>query len=351
MIELILGNSSNRFSGVTSTFLQVLSRQQDLASVVVFGRGRPEITVPVWGWARTLCYLWRHRKSAPVFHARRNDEMIQALILRFLTGAEMKILFTSTAQRQHTGFSRWLMSRMDSVITTCEPAAAYLRIHREADKLIPHGVDTSRYTPSKESKEQQLQALGIAAKQAVGIFGRVRLSKGVDILIESMIPVLRQLEEVTVVVVGECLPKDDSFRRKLQGTLRNAGLEDRVLFLGKQPYKKIPALIRAMSVVTALSRSEGFGLTVLEAMASGVPVVTSEAGAWKDIVRHGTDGFVCPTGEAKEVSIALSKLLKDQDLAERMGCSGRERVLSCSTIEREAEMLTDHLLSLRQINH
>ena len=148
-----------------------------------------------------------------------------------------------------------------------------------------------------------------------------------------------------MVVVGECLPKDDSFRRKLQGTLRNAGLEDRVLFLGKQPYKKIPALIRAMSVVTA-SVIEGFGLTV-EAMASGVPVVTSEAGAWKDIVRHGTDGFVCPIGEAKEVSIAIAP--QGPGTARENGVLGRENLLLHH--REEAEMLTDHLLSLRQMNH
>ncbi|MCH2063783.1 MAG: glycosyltransferase family 4 protein [Roseibacillus sp.] len=347
MPDLILGNSNKRFSGVTSTLLQVLSREQNLASVVVFGRTNPDITIPVWGWRRTLAYLKKNRNNPPVFHARRNDEMIQALILRFLSRAKMKIVFTSTAQRSHTRFSRWLMSRMDRVITTCEAAATYLREHREPDHIIPHGIDTSRYSPSETSGEEQLRALGIAGKRAVGIFGRVRPSKGVDILVEAMIPVLQEFEDVVLVVVGECLPKDESYQRKLQETLRTSGLEDRSLFLGKQPFERLPDLFRAMSVVAALSRSEGFGLTVLEAMASGVPVVTSEAGAWKEVVRQEVDGLVCPTGDSEQVRAALFQLLQDPGLAREMGASGRARILSHYTIEREAEELTSYLLSLR----
>ena len=78
-----------------------------------------------------------------VFHARRNIEMVQALLLRCLGASTLKIAFTSTAQRYHSRFTRYLMRQMDSVISTCSAAASYL--DPPPDQLIPHGIDTARF--------------------------------------------------------------------------------------------------------------------------------------------------------------------------------------------------------------
>ena len=101
-----------------------------------------------------------------------------------------------------------------------------------------------------------------------------------------------------------------------------------------------------MHLVTALSRNEGFGLTVLEAMASGAAVLASEAGAWKDIVRNDTDGLIVPCDDIQATETALLKLLADPDKLIEMGTHGRQHVEQHYTLEREAKELCQFLSSI-----
>lgn len=344
--QLILGNSGRNFSGVTSTMLQVLHHQQQLAHVAVLGSNYLPTGSAVLNYKQFLRLTraplangeWR------VFHARRNDEMIQALIAKIWFGAKIKIAFTSTAQRQHSRFTRWLMNKMDAIISTSTIAAAFVQ-DRAVDKIIPHGIDIERYSPGN-SRQEAWDTLGLPGSLGIGIFGRVRHSKGIDILIDAAIPTLRQRPEVTVVICGECLDKDQPYKNQMLRKLSRAELSDRVVFLGKQPFSALPALFQAMTVVTALSRNEGFGLTPLEAMASGCAVITSEAGAWTDIIDNGQNGFCVPTGDVLAVTEKLEVLLNDPAATETMGMVARQHIMSRYTVAKEAQSLTQFLLSL-----
>ena len=101
-----------------------------------------------------------------------------------------------------------------------------------------------------------------------------------------------------------------------------------------------------MSIVTALSREEGFGLTPLEAMASGTAVLTSEAGAWQDIIRNGVDGYCVPTNDVEAVSSKLNAMLSDLDATHKMGMAGRQHMVGQYTVEHEAEALVYFLKNL-----
>ena len=344
--QLILGNSGRNFSGVTSTMLQVLHYQQQHAHVAVLGSNYLPTGAAVLSYKQFLRLTraplangeWR------VFHARRNDEMIQALIAKICFGAKIKIAFTSTAQRQHSRFTRWLMNKMDAIISTSTIAAAFVQ-DRAVDKIIPHGIDVERYSPGN-SRQEAWDTLGLPGSIGIGIFGRVRHSKGIDILVDAAIPILKQRPEVTVVICGECLDKDQPYQNQMQRKLSSVGLSDRVVFLGKQPFSTLPALFQAMTVVTALSRNEGFGLTPLEAMASGCAVITSEAGAWTDIIDNGQNGYCVPTGDVLAVTEKLEILLSDPAATETMGMVARRHIMSQYTVEKEAQSLTQFLLSL-----
>jgi len=103
-----------------------------------------------------------------------------------------------------------------------------------------------------------------------------------------------------------------------------------------------------MDVVCALSRNEGFGLTVLEAMSSGAAVLATDAGAWRDVIREGVDGYVVPPENSQAIVRALGTLLAHPDQTSIMGERGRERVLSDYTIEREASELVAVYRSLQK---
>lgn len=334
--ELILGNSNKRFSGVTSTMLQVLPHQQEIMPLAVLGNHHLPADVPSITFRE---FLKLTKKPLPngnprIFHARRNDEMIQALIAKKIFGAKIKIAFTSTAQRHHSRFTRYLMSQMDAIITTCSAAAFYLK--NPADIVIPHGIDISKFTPSHAPKPTI----------RIGVFGRIRPSKGIDLLIDAAIPVLRDFPTAKLIICGETTPKFQPYLDAQLEKVAKSGVSEQVEFIGKVEFSTLPALYRSMSLVCAVSRNEGFGLTPLEAMASGVPVLTSEAGAWKDIVENGVHGYCVPTGDSAAIEEKLRLLISDPDKLAEMGAAGRNHVEKHYTNHREAEQLCDFFKAL-----
>ena len=327
--DLILGNSNKRFSGVTSTMLQTLPEVEKLMPLSVLGSHHLPETTPTITFRELVALSDQPR----LFHARRNDEMLQALAARKL-GANLKIVFTSTAQRHHSRFTRWLMGKMDGIITTCSAANSYLKT--PADIVIPHGVDLHRYQPPAD-KKSAWQDLGFPGEYGIGIFGRVRPSKGIDLLIDAALPLLKKDPAPTIVIVGETTPKFCDYQNKLEEKINQAGLQDRIIFHGKRPGSELPALFQGMSLVAALSRNEGFGLTVLEAMASGCAVLASHAGAWQDIITEGSHGFTVPCDDLAKTREVLNKLLNSE--LHKMGHNGRLQVEENYTIQNEAKSL------------
>lgn len=337
--QLILGNSNKRFSGVTSTLLQVLPYQKQQMNLAVLGNHHITDDTPTLSF-RQFTKLCKHPLpdgKPRIFHARRNDEMIQALIAKKLFGAQIKIVFTSTAQRHHSRFTRWLMSKMDAIISTCTAANAYLKT--PADIIIPHGIDVSTYYPAATQKK--------SGQIKIGVFGRIRPSKGIDLLIDAVIPVLKNHPHVIVNVCGETTPKFQSYLDEQKLKISAASLTDQVKFLGKVEFDELPNLYRSMNIVCALSRNEGFGLTPLEAMASGVAILTSEAGAWKDIVENGVQGYSVPTGNVKAIQEKMELMINHPEKLAEMGKAGRAHVEEYYTNKREAGQLCGFFKELR----
>ncbi|MAB60645.1 MAG: hypothetical protein CMO46_08925 [Verrucomicrobiales bacterium] len=339
-IEVILGNSNRRFSGVTSTMLRVLEYHKDQIGVAVLGRHHlPDgvKSISLLECAR-LCRNYLPNGNYRVFHARRNNEVIQALILKKIFRAKIKIIFTSTAQRQHTWITRWLIRQVDSLVATCSGAAAVLK--RKPDAIIPHGVDPETYTLPVNGKKEDWSSLGYPGEYGIGIFARIRAQKGIGILVDAMIPIMKKDPAPTVLIAGETTKSHEGFVNELREKIKDEGLEDRIIFLGKIHYdNEVPKLMRGLSIVTALSTIEGFGLPVLEAMASGCAVVASRTGAWEDIIDPETHGKLVPCNDTEAAHIALKELTENHMNLEKMGLKGRERVKGHFTIESEAKSL------------
>eukprot|EP00112_Aurelia_sp_Birch-Aquarium-sp1_P007716 Seg18420.1 transcript_id=Seg18420.1/GoldUCD/mRNA.D3Y31 product="Lipopolysaccharide core biosynthesis mannosyltransferase LpcC" protein_id=Seg18420.1/GoldUCD/D3Y31 len=234
---------------------------------------------------------------------------------------------------------------MDGIITTCTAAGSYLK--RPADVIIPHGIDLDTYAPPAD-KTEAWNKLDFPGKYGIGVFGRVRPSKGIDLLVDGAIPALKQHPDATVIVCGETTPKFQSYEQDLKQKIKEAGLEERFIFIGKRPFSELPSLFQGMSIVTALSRNEGFGLTVLEAMASGTAVLASEAGAWKDIIRNGTDGYCIPVEDIQSVTEKLNIMLSKPETLLEMGKRGREHVETNYSNRIEAQELCSYFRKVQE---
>jgi mannosyltransferase len=345
-IELIIGNSNSNFSGVTSTMLQVLSLQKDIINLRVMGKHHlPESSLAISFFSvAKMCRKPLTNGKFRIFHARRVDEMIQALILKYVFRAKIKVVFSSAAQRYRSGFTLWLTDRMDAVLAMCNASASFL--HRKPNAIIYHGVKTDVYTPPVD-KINAWKALNIlpdnipTGKRGIAILGRVRKQKGVHLFVKSCIDLLNEYPDYTAVIVGSISSSNQDFVTELKNEIEVAGLSQRIIFAGEQDFSDIPKIFSSLSLVVALSENEGFGLTILEAMSCGAAVLASEAGAWPEVIREGVDGYVVPANDLGAVKEKMALLLQSEEKLDEMGKSGRERVLAHYAVEREAKELCD----------
>ena len=112
-IELIVGNSSSNFSGVTSTMLQVTSLQKHMINLRIMGKHfvpDPSMTITFWEVAK-MCRRPLSNGKWRIFHARRVDEMIQGVILKYVFRAKIKLVFSSAAQRKRSASTVWLATK------------------------------------------------------------------------------------------------------------------------------------------------------------------------------------------------------------------------------------------------
>ena len=347
-IELIIGNSGRNFSGGTSITIQLLDYQEKEMNLAVLGS---RFIPKHFKTLNYLQFLMLTRKKLPngklrVFYTRKNNEMIQGLIAKYIFRSKIKIIFSSSAQRNHTKFTKWLMSKMDSVVSTSRKAGNYLI--KEPDKIISHGIDLNRFS-LPEDKDKAWQALGFPGSIGIGIFGRVRYSKGIDILVDAALKVLPKHPKATVIICGEIQIEDQTYKNNMLRKITDANLEDRILFLGKKPFEDLPKLFQGMSVVAALSRNEGYGLTPLEGMASGAAVLTSSEGIWDELVRDGIDGYVVKTNDVLQTSERLNTLIENSSKTKSMGENAAKYISENFSVEKEADQIIQHIRDVQNI--
>jgi mannosyltransferase len=329
-LSVVIPNLHWRYTGVTATNRMVAPRLARLFGAAWFGPDAPE------GMPRlrfgNLMRLRRERGRPRIWHARRNNEMLVGLALRGL-GWPFRLVFTSAAQRRHTWITRFLIARMDAVIATSAVSASFLQ--RPAT-VVHHGVDTEVYCPSPD-RAAAFASTGLPGRYAIGCFGRVRAQKGTDVFVEAMCALLPKYPDFSAVIVG---PVDErSFAAALEERVRAAGLGSRVRFLGELPIEEVPHWYRRIAIYAFTSRNEGFGLTLIEAMAAGVALVASRAGAAETVVTDGETGILVPPGDAGALIAALEPLMHDPARAEAMGRRARERVCAQFSVEAEAERI------------
>jgi mannosyltransferase len=329
-LDVIIPNLHWNYTGVTATNRMIASRIARLANARWFGPDAPD-GIETMRLSEVLGLPFKGRRRI-VWHARRNNEMMAGLLLKWL-GWPLRLVFTSAAQRHHTWITRWLVARMDAVIATSDASASYLKVPCE---VILHGVDTARYHPPT-NRDAEFQISGLPGKHAVGCFGRVRHQKGTDVFIEAISRVLPRYPDFSAVVVGAV--DDAGFEASLKARVAEAGIADRVRFLGERPIDEVPLWFRRILIYAFTSRNEGFGLTLLEAMASGNALVAARAGAAEAVVTGGQIALLVPAGDPAALATALETLMRDPERAAAMGQRARDYIASHFSIEAEAEKI------------
>ncbi|MCB1382094.1 MAG: glycosyltransferase family 4 protein [Notoacmeibacter sp.] len=314
---LFVTNMHRNFTGVSATAAAVASQQARDLPMRLVGEPLPGCPSPITpAQARHLSRRPPRGKPFSIWHVRRNNEMRAAIFARDVMRLPIRIVFTSAAQRHHSLVPRWLISRMDRVIATTPEAATFVK----SDVVIPHGVDTARFHPAAD-RAAAWAATGYPGTAGIATVGRIRPEKGTDRFVEAMIEALPQLPGVTALVIGKAGSEHKAFLDGLKGRAAAAGLSERLLFPGEVVAECMPGLLQSLSLLVALPRYEGYGVTPLEAMASGVPFVASDAGHFRAFAGQGVAGVVLPQdgGLVMEAARQAVRLVSDTGKVEGMG--------------------------------
>ncbi len=336
-VEVIAPNFKRRLSGVTSTIIQLIPVQRSLGQkVATLGPGLPAQLAHVR--YRDLLRLWQppRGKTWRIWHARRNIEMLPAIVMRDVLRMPLKIVFTSASQRRHTGWTKWLISRMDGVIAVCGKTAGYLTV---PNTVILHGIDTDRFSPPAD-RTQAKRTRGLdPERKIVGCFGRVRHQKGTDLFVDTMIRLLPDRPDWMAIVAGRATGPHAAFESGLKEKVAAAGLADRILFVGE--HTDINEWYRALDLFIAPQRWEGFGLTPLEAMATGVPVVATDVGAFPELLVTGEEetGLIIERDSLEAMTDAAALFMDDEARREAAGRHARARAVENFNIQGEAKRI------------
>ncbi|ALE03590.1 glycosyltransferase family 4 protein [Bartonella ancashensis] len=328
--DIIVPHFKRRLSGVMSTVIHLipLQRRKGL-SISILGVGLPK-SLPHLTF-KDLFELWKLPKGRPfrIWHARRNVEMIVGVILRDVLRMKLKLVFTSASQRYHKFFTKWLLHRMDKIIAVSPGTGTYLDVPYQ---VVKHGVNLEYFFPS-ETVSDCFAATGLLGKYIVGCFGRIRYLKGVDLFVDAMLELLPVYPDWTAIIAGRTTMQHYFFEQQLRKKISRAGLSDRIIMLGE--VLDTPSLYRCLSLYVAPSRLEGFGLTPLEAMASQVAVVTSDAGIYEELVVEGA-GTVVKKGDGVALTKAIESYFSDLNKTVAEGKRALEHVRTHFPLEKEA---------------
>jgi len=337
-IDLFVTNYNKNFTGVSATTANVLLKQAQTYNLRLVGCSLPECPKPVS--RATAYYLAKAKpknKLFSIWHVRRNNEMRDAIIARDILRLPIKIVFTSAAQRQHSLVPRWLISKMDTVIATTELAASYVP---NVGAIIPHGVNTEKFRPSNNLRDAWKKT-GYPGVKGIATIGRIRKEKGTDFFVDSMIRILPNMKDLTALIIGKAGDKDKSFLENLKSKVNTAGLKDRIIFTGEISAEKLPIIFRSLSLLVALPRYEGFGMTPLEGMASGVPFVASSTGYFKEFSDQGRCGKVVPVGDLNSAIECITLFLTEEEYRNEVSIRGRKAANETYSISNEAQLIGD----------
>ncbi len=213
-----------------------------------------------------------------------------------------------------------IVNQFTAYIAVSEPAAQELRKSKSKGFVIHNAIDMNLFRPDTTLRATVRASLGFSDQHIViGFLSRFVPSKGILELVRVGERLAQQDARLRFLLVGGGPLKE----RAEQEVLKN-GLADRFRFVGFQAWTQTPAYLNAMDIFAFPSQSEGFGMALLEAMACGLPAVTTDRTGTQDIVRPGETALVADSTEDLESHLAL--LISDETLRQRLGAAARRAV-------------------------
>jgi 1,2-diacylglycerol 3-alpha-glucosyltransferase len=252
------------------------------------------------------------------------DEYVVYLAKRFTISRRI-------LRRIAKSYQNWFYNRCDVIIVPAKSAVQYLDVKDKRIEVVSNGLDLKRYGTSGRGEFRDKFGLGDAPVILHG--GRLSFEKRIDGVIKSMPLVLKSVPDAKMLIVGK-----GPARKSLDALVEKLGLRGSVAFTGYVSDEDFPKAFAAADVLALNSPVETQSLIVLEAFATGVPVVGADSGAIPDAVIPEENGFLFDTDDTEAMAGYLIRVLKDKSLRERLG-EGALRTAREHSLEKSAEKL------------
>lgn len=288
------------------------------------------------------------KKQIHVVRTHRYRSNLYGRLAAFLAGVPVIIASVHDNYRTDKRPKRRIMNRILSKITdkivavsedVKEDIMRYDRIDPSKIEVIPNGIDVERFNPEKNTtdirKEFSLEEDDIV----IGFIGRIVTAKGLEYLLDALPYLKGEFKSIKFLIVGE-----GSLVEELKERAKKNNIFDNILFTGKR--RDIPEILASINIFVMPSIAEGFPNALLEAMAMGKPIVTTEVGGIPEIVKNGFNGLLVPPRDTVSLSKAIKELISNDRLAAKLGQAARDLVHDNLSIKAIAQKWQSLYLSI-----
>jgi glycosyltransferase involved in cell wall biosynthesis len=250
----------------------------------------------------------------------------------------MGLAANSFVLRTWTRLRDALLRRADAVIAISSELADALRARGLTPtqvRRIPNGIDLRRWLDDRPGKAALRQRLSLPDQTLVTYAGRLSRAKGLVMLVKVWQRVAASYPHVHLLLIGSGDRSFDGCESELRALVQQAGLERRVTFVGH--VDTVPDYLRASDLFVVCSESEGFGLSLIEAMAVGLPCISTAVGAAPEVIRHRESGWLIPVNDAHALHRALEDALHSHAQWPVLGAEGRRAVVERFDLDEVVE--------------
>jgi glycosyltransferase involved in cell wall biosynthesis len=177
--------------------------------------------------------------------------------------------------------------------------------NKDLIEIVNPGIETDHLRPGKKTKAPTILYLG-----------RLKKYKSIDVAIDAMTQIIKEIPDAQLLIAGF-----GEWQSELEVLVDKLGLYDHVHFLGKISETRKSELLSESWVFVHPSFMEGWGITAIEASASGTPVVASDVPGLRDSVQDGKNGYLAQYGNSDEFAVKITKILKDKTLRSKLGAN------------------------------
>jgi glycosyltransferase involved in cell wall biosynthesis len=267
-------------------------------------------------WAGVVARVAGKMADVPVVYTEHNKQERYHFATRFMNLATMNLL--------------------RRVIAVSQDVEESIRKHKPGLKApvqtILNGVNTKHFRPGAQGRESVREALNIPpGAPVIGTIAVFRFQKRLDLWLEIAAEILKHEPQTHFILVG-----DGPLKQMLETKRQQLGLEKHVHFAGVQT--EVRPYLAAFDLYMMSSVFEGLPIALLEAMASGCAVITTDAGGIKEVIRHETDGLLCQDEPMKLVNFA-QRLIRDPQQRQVLAAQGRKRIESSFSLEKMVKEL------------